>query len=145
MFLLRSLSMFALFVSLYSDLSQHVVSDCKQAMDLLEEGIANRITAATHNHDASSRSHAIFTIQYTQVTISPSPPCPLCSHTALLIWWWSFCRFHYDFSCLFTTGNPRKQPSVWNFQQDKPGGLGWEVKLFFLSVLFFISTSFQSK
>lgn len=51
-----------------SDLSQHVVTDCKQAMDLLEEGIANRITAATHNHDASSRSHAIFSIQYSQVT-----------------------------------------------------------------------------
>lgn len=50
-----------------SDLSQHVVTDCKQAIDLLEEGIANRITAATHNHDASSRSHAIFSIQYTQV------------------------------------------------------------------------------
>lgn len=51
-----------------SDLSQHVVTDCRQAMDLLEEGIANRITAATHNHDASSRSHAIFSIQYSQVT-----------------------------------------------------------------------------
>uniref|UniRef100_A0A8C6TQW3 Kinesin-like protein n=1 Tax=Neogobius melanostomus TaxID=47308 RepID=A0A8C6TQW3_9GOBI len=38
------------------DLSQHVVSNCKQAMELLEEGISNRITAATHNHDASSRS-----------------------------------------------------------------------------------------
>lgn len=71
-YLLRPLSMFLLF-SLSSDLSQHVVSDCKQAMDLLEEGIANRITAATHNHDASSRSHAIFSIQYTQV-ISLSPP-----------------------------------------------------------------------
>lgn len=57
-----------------SDLSQHVVSDCKQAMDLLEEGIANRITAATHNHDASSRSHAIFTIQYTQVLLSANNP-----------------------------------------------------------------------
>lgn len=55
------------FLSASSDLSQHVVTDCKQAIDLLEEGIANRITAATHNHDASSRSHAIFTIQYTQV------------------------------------------------------------------------------
>uniref|UniRef100_A0A8C4EWV8 Kinesin-like protein n=1 Tax=Dicentrarchus labrax TaxID=13489 RepID=A0A8C4EWV8_DICLA len=56
------------------DLSQHVVSDCKQAMDLLEEGIANRITAATHNHDASSRSHAIFTIQYTQATLENNLP-----------------------------------------------------------------------
>ncbi|KAM9354828.1 stAR-related lipid transfer protein 9-like [Pholidichthys leucotaenia] len=56
------------------DLSQHVVSDCKQAMDLLEEGIANRITAATHNHDASSRSHAIFTIQYTQAILESNLP-----------------------------------------------------------------------
>ncbi|XP_035529303.1 stAR-related lipid transfer protein 9 isoform X1 [Morone saxatilis] len=56
------------------DLSQHVVSDCKQAMDLLEEGIANRITAATHNHGASSRSHAIFTIQYTQATLENNLP-----------------------------------------------------------------------
>ena len=55
-----------------SDLSQHTASDYRRAVDLLEEGIANRITAATHIHDASSRSHAIFTIQYTQVT--PSPP-----------------------------------------------------------------------
>ncbi|XP_044023111.1 stAR-related lipid transfer protein 9 isoform X2 [Siniperca chuatsi] len=56
------------------DLSQHVVSDCKQAIDLLEEGIANRITAATHNHDASSRSHAIFTIQYTQAILENNLP-----------------------------------------------------------------------
>uniref|UniRef100_A0A668R9G7 Kinesin-like protein n=1 Tax=Oreochromis aureus TaxID=47969 RepID=A0A668R9G7_OREAU len=56
------------------DLSSHVVSDCKQAIDLLEEGIANRITAATHNHDASSRSHAIFTIQYTQAILENNLP-----------------------------------------------------------------------
>ncbi|XP_041827701.1 stAR-related lipid transfer protein 9 isoform X2 [Melanotaenia boesemani] len=56
------------------DLSQHVVSDCKQAMELLEEGIANRMTAATHNHDASSRSHAIFTIQYTQAILENNLP-----------------------------------------------------------------------
>lgn len=51
-------------------LTQHVVEDSKQAADLLEEGIANRITAATHVHDASSRSHAIFSIQYTQVLLT---------------------------------------------------------------------------
>ncbi|XP_063765106.1 stAR-related lipid transfer protein 9 isoform X2 [Eleginops maclovinus] len=56
------------------DLSQHVVSDCKQAMDLLEEGISNRMTAATHNHDASSRSHAIFTIQYTKAILENNLP-----------------------------------------------------------------------
>uniref|UniRef100_A0A8C9ZHJ6 Kinesin motor domain-containing protein n=1 Tax=Sander lucioperca TaxID=283035 RepID=A0A8C9ZHJ6_SANLU len=67
------------------DLSQHVVSDCKHAMDLLEEGIANRITAATHNHDASSRSHAIFTIQYTQVIISLSPPIRTCTSCCVYV------------------------------------------------------------
>ncbi|XP_037096953.1 stAR-related lipid transfer protein 9 isoform X3 [Syngnathus acus] len=56
------------------ELSQHVVSDCQQAMELLEAGVANRITAATHNHDASSRSHAIFTIQYTQATLENNRP-----------------------------------------------------------------------
>ncbi|XP_077477543.1 uncharacterized protein stard9 isoform X1 [Stigmatopora argus] len=56
------------------DLSQHVVSDYQQAVDLLEAGIANRITAATHNHDASSRSHAIFTIQYTQAILENHRP-----------------------------------------------------------------------
>uniref|UniRef100_A0A8C2TRE3 StAR related lipid transfer domain containing 9 n=1 Tax=Coturnix japonica TaxID=93934 RepID=A0A8C2TRE3_COTJA len=49
-------------------LSQHLVTDYKQVVELLEEGIAKRITAATHIHNASSRSHAIFTIHYTQVT-----------------------------------------------------------------------------
>ncbi|XP_054894713.1 stAR-related lipid transfer protein 9 [Poeciliopsis prolifica] len=56
------------------DLSQHMVTDCKQAIDLLEEGIANRMTAATHNHDTSSRSHAIFTIQYTQAILENNLP-----------------------------------------------------------------------
>ncbi|XP_036006336.1 stAR-related lipid transfer protein 9 isoform X2 [Fundulus heteroclitus] len=56
------------------DLSQHMVTDCKQAIDLLEEGVANRMTAATHNHDASSRSHAIFTIQYTQAILENNLP-----------------------------------------------------------------------
>ncbi|KAM4542480.1 uncharacterized protein stard9 isoform 2-T2 [Odontesthes bonariensis] len=66
------------------DLSQHVVSDCKQAMDLLEEGIANRITAATHNHDASSRSHAIFTIQYTQAILENNLPSETVSRINLV-------------------------------------------------------------
>ncbi|XP_016892278.1 stAR-related lipid transfer protein 9 isoform X3 [Cynoglossus semilaevis] len=66
------------------DLSQHVVSDCKQAMELLEEGIANRITAATHNHDASSRSHAIFTIQYTQAILENNLPSETVSRINLV-------------------------------------------------------------
>uniref|UniRef100_A0A3Q0R845 Kinesin motor domain-containing protein n=1 Tax=Amphilophus citrinellus TaxID=61819 RepID=A0A3Q0R845_AMPCI len=68
----------------YVQLSQHVVSDCKQAIDLLEEGIANRITAATHNHDASSRSHAIFTIQYTQAILENNLPSETVSRINLV-------------------------------------------------------------
>uniref|UniRef100_A0A674F0H3 Kinesin-like protein n=1 Tax=Salmo trutta TaxID=8032 RepID=A0A674F0H3_SALTR len=66
------------------DLSQHVVSDYKQAVDLLEEGIANRITAATHIHDASSRSHAIFTIQYTQAILENNLPSEIVSKIHLV-------------------------------------------------------------
>ncbi|XP_074145494.1 stAR-related lipid transfer protein 9 isoform X2 [Sminthopsis crassicaudata] len=50
-------------------LSQHVVTNSKQIIGLLEEGVANRITAATHVHEASSRSHAIFTIYYTEAIL----------------------------------------------------------------------------
>ncbi|XP_072479675.1 stAR-related lipid transfer protein 9 isoform X2 [Notamacropus eugenii] len=50
-------------------LSQHVVTNSRQIIGLLEEGVANRITAATHVHEASSRSHAIFTIYYTQAVL----------------------------------------------------------------------------
>ncbi|XP_075783354.1 stAR-related lipid transfer protein 9 isoform X2 [Pelodiscus sinensis] len=65
-------------------LSQHLVTDYKQVMGLLEEGIANRITAATHVHDASSRSHAIFTIQYTQAILENSLPSEIASKINLV-------------------------------------------------------------
>ncbi|XP_042311971.1 stAR-related lipid transfer protein 9 isoform X2 [Sceloporus undulatus] len=65
-------------------LSQHVVTDYKQVVGLLEEGIANRITAATHVHDASSRSHAIFTIQYTQAILYNNLPSEITSKINLV-------------------------------------------------------------
>ncbi|XP_023683178.1 uncharacterized protein stard9 isoform X2 [Paramormyrops kingsleyae] len=65
-------------------LSQYVVSDYKQAVDLLEMGIANRITAATHVHDASSRSHAIFSIQYTQAILENNLPSEIVSKINLV-------------------------------------------------------------
>ncbi|XP_074921545.1 stAR-related lipid transfer protein 9 isoform X3 [Chelonoidis abingdonii] len=65
-------------------LSQHLVTDYKQAIGLLEEGIANRITAATHVHDASSRSHAIFTIQYTQAILENNLPSEIASKINLV-------------------------------------------------------------
>uniref|UniRef100_A0A4W3KEC2 Kinesin-like protein n=1 Tax=Callorhinchus milii TaxID=7868 RepID=A0A4W3KEC2_CALMI len=65
-------------------LSQHVVSDYNQVVELLEEGIANRITAATHVHDASSRSHAIFTIHYTQAIMENNLPSEIVSKINLV-------------------------------------------------------------
>ncbi|XP_006883276.1 PREDICTED: stAR-related lipid transfer protein 9 [Elephantulus edwardii] len=65
-------------------LSQHVVTNYKQVIQLLEEGIANRITAATHVHEASSRSHAIFTIYYTQAILENSLPCEIASKINLV-------------------------------------------------------------
>ncbi|XP_008583470.1 PREDICTED: stAR-related lipid transfer protein 9 [Galeopterus variegatus] len=65
-------------------LSQHVVTDYKQVIELLEEGIANRITAATHVHEASSRSHAIFTIHYTQAILENSLPSEIASKINLV-------------------------------------------------------------
>ncbi|KAJ1103576.1 hypothetical protein NDU88_000997 [Pleurodeles waltl] len=65
-------------------LSQHAVTDYKQVVELLEEGIANRITAATHVHDASSRSHAIFTIHYTQAILENNLPSEIVSKINLV-------------------------------------------------------------
>ncbi|XP_068406248.1 stAR-related lipid transfer protein 9 isoform X3 [Eschrichtius robustus] len=65
-------------------LSQHVVTSCKQVIQLLEEGIANRITAATHVHEASSRSHAIFTIYYTQAMLENNLPSEIASKINLV-------------------------------------------------------------
>ncbi|KAK1338978.1 hypothetical protein QTO34_019647 [Cnephaeus nilssonii] len=65
-------------------LSQHVVTNYKQVIQLLEEGIANRITAATHVHEASSRSHAIFTIHYTQAVLENNHPSEVASKINLV-------------------------------------------------------------
>ncbi|XP_078089759.1 stAR-related lipid transfer protein 9 [Mustelus asterias] len=65
-------------------LSQHLVSDYKQLVEFLEEGISNRITAATHIHDASSRSHAIFTIHYTQAILENHLPSEIVSKINLV-------------------------------------------------------------
>ncbi|KAM4663543.1 stAR-related lipid transfer protein 9-like [Discoglossus pictus] len=66
------------------DLSQHVVTNYEQVVSLLKEGMQNRITAATHIHDASSRSHAIFTIQYTQAMLEDNLPSEITSKINLV-------------------------------------------------------------
>ncbi|XP_048188823.1 stAR-related lipid transfer protein 9 isoform X3 [Perognathus longimembris pacificus] len=65
-------------------LSEHVVTNYQQVIQLLEEGIANRITAATHVHEASSRSHAIFTVHYTQAILENSCPSEIASKINLV-------------------------------------------------------------
>ncbi|KAM6445938.1 stAR-related lipid transfer protein 9 [Rhynochetos jubatus] len=65
-------------------LTQHLVTDYKQVVELLEEGIAKRITAATHIHNASSRSHAIFTIHYTQGILENNLPSEIASKINLV-------------------------------------------------------------
>uniref|UniRef100_A0A8C9L2P8 Kinesin-like protein n=1 Tax=Serinus canaria TaxID=9135 RepID=A0A8C9L2P8_SERCA len=65
-------------------LTQHLVTDYKQVVKLLEDGIAKRITAATHIHNASSRSHAIFTIHYTQAILENNLPSEIASKINLV-------------------------------------------------------------
>ncbi|XP_051000425.1 stAR-related lipid transfer protein 9 isoform X2 [Acomys russatus] len=65
-------------------LSQHVVTNYQQVIQLLEEGIANRMTAATHVHEASSRSHAIFTIHCTQAVLQNNLPSETASKINLV-------------------------------------------------------------
>ena len=43
-----------------------------------------RITAATHYHDHSSRSHAIFTINFTQAKLDEDLPCETVSKIHLV-------------------------------------------------------------
>lgn len=49
------------------DLSKHLVHNHSDMEDLIILGNANRTTARTCMNDVSSRSHAIFTISFTQV------------------------------------------------------------------------------
>ncbi|KAF4075373.1 hypothetical protein AMELA_G00233910 [Ameiurus melas] len=53
------------------DLSKHLVQNYGDVEELMEAGNINRTTASTGMNDASSRSHAIFTINFTQVTHAP--------------------------------------------------------------------------
>jgi len=51
-----------------ADLSKHAVVSYYDIEGLIQQGNASRSTAATHMNDHSSRSHAIFTVTFTQVT-----------------------------------------------------------------------------
>lgn len=48
-------------------LSQHIVESYSDIEELLNRGNTNRTTASTNMNDTSSRSHAIFTLKFSQV------------------------------------------------------------------------------
>lgn len=50
-----------------SDLSRHLVQSYGDVEELMEAGNAKRATATTGMNHVSSRSHAIFTVNFTQV------------------------------------------------------------------------------
>ncbi|KAK5898928.1 hypothetical protein CesoFtcFv8_008461 [Champsocephalus esox] len=56
------------------DLSKHLVQNYSDVEELMEAGNINRTTASTSMNDVSSRSHAIFTINFTQAKFDSEMP-----------------------------------------------------------------------
>uniref|UniRef100_A0AAQ6A007 Kinesin motor domain-containing protein n=1 Tax=Amphiprion ocellaris TaxID=80972 RepID=A0AAQ6A007_AMPOC len=56
------------------DLSKHLVQHYSDVEELMEAGNINRTTASTGMNDVSSRSHAIFTINFTQAKFDAEMP-----------------------------------------------------------------------
>ncbi|KAJ3610331.1 hypothetical protein NHX12_022424, partial [Muraenolepis orangiensis] len=65
------------------NLSRHVVHGYDDVKELMDTGNANRTTASTGMNDASSRSHAIFTVSFTQARFD-SLPCETLSKLHLV-------------------------------------------------------------
>uniref|UniRef100_A0A8D0GN76 Kinesin family member 16B n=1 Tax=Sphenodon punctatus TaxID=8508 RepID=A0A8D0GN76_SPHPU len=66
------------------DLSKHLVQNYSDVEELMEAGNINRTTAATGMNDVSSRSHAIFTINFTQAKFDAEMPCETVSKIHLV-------------------------------------------------------------
>ncbi|NXX90054.1 KI16B protein, partial [Centropus bengalensis] len=66
------------------DLSKHLVQNYTDVEELMEAGNMNRTTAATEMNDVSSRSHAIFTINFTQAKFDSEMPCETVSKIHLV-------------------------------------------------------------
>uniref|UniRef100_A0AAR2K5Y7 Kinesin-like protein KIF16B n=1 Tax=Pygocentrus nattereri TaxID=42514 RepID=A0AAR2K5Y7_PYGNA len=66
------------------DLSKHLVQNYTDVEELMEAGNINRTTASTGMNDASSRSHAIFTINFTQAKFDAEMPCETVSKIHLV-------------------------------------------------------------
>ncbi|XP_033734279.1 kinesin-like protein KIF16B isoform X1 [Pecten maximus] len=66
------------------DLSKHTVTDYDDIKALMDRGNSIRTTAATNMNDTSSRSHAIFTIVFTQAKFANDVPCEMSSKIHLV-------------------------------------------------------------
>uniref|UniRef100_A0A7N5JMU7 Kinesin-like protein KIF16B n=1 Tax=Ailuropoda melanoleuca TaxID=9646 RepID=A0A7N5JMU7_AILME len=66
------------------DLSKHLVQQYGDVEELMDAGNINRTTAATGMNDVSSRSHAIFTIKFTQAKFDSEMPCETVSKIHLV-------------------------------------------------------------
>ncbi|KAM6940418.1 kinesin-like protein KIF16B [Xenentodon cancila] len=66
------------------DLSKHLVQNYSDVEELMEAGNINRTTASTGMNDVSSRSHAIFTINFTQAKFDAEMPCETISKIHLV-------------------------------------------------------------
>jgi len=66
------------------DLTRHLVSDYAAIEHLMEQGNTHRVTASTGMNDTSSRSHAIFTINFTQAKFDHDMPCETVSKINLV-------------------------------------------------------------
>uniref|UniRef100_A0A8B9SZC8 Kinesin-like protein KIF16B n=1 Tax=Anas platyrhynchos TaxID=8839 RepID=A0A8B9SZC8_ANAPL len=66
------------------DLSKHLVQNYADVEELMDAGNMNRTTAATGMNDVSSRSHAIFTINFTQAKFDSEMPCETVSKIHLV-------------------------------------------------------------
>ncbi|RXN00465.1 Kinesin-like protein KIF16B [Acipenser ruthenus] len=69
---------------IHPDLSKHLVQNYSDVKELMEAGNINRTTASTGMNDVSSRSHAIFTINFTQAKFDVEMPCKTVSKIHLV-------------------------------------------------------------
>ncbi|XP_066451719.1 kinesin-like protein KIF16B isoform X3 [Eleutherodactylus coqui] len=66
------------------DLSKHLIQNYSDVEELMDAGNINRTTAATGMNDVSSRSHAIFTLNFTQAKFDAEMPCETVSKIHLV-------------------------------------------------------------
>ncbi|XP_074640088.1 kinesin-like protein KIF16B [Tubulanus polymorphus] len=66
------------------ELSNHIVANYSDVKELMDKGNVQRTTASTNMNDTSSRSHAIFTIKFTQAKFNKNMPSEMTSKINLV-------------------------------------------------------------